>query len=148
MTKDYYGIKRVTAWPEHRNGVLAGEIKEGYAVKYADGYISWSPKGVFEAAYEPTDWMSFPAALQALKEGHRVARWDWNGKGMFIFLVDGSRFTVNREPLLSILGEGAEVNYRPHIDIRAADGSIAVWAPSQTDMMAADWQIVHAKAEG
>lgn len=27
--------------------------REGYAVKYGDGYISWSPKDVFEAAYLP-----------------------------------------------------------------------------------------------
>ena len=45
MTKEYIGTKQVTAWPETRDG------KEGYAVKYADGYTSWSPKDVFEAAY-------------------------------------------------------------------------------------------------
>lgn len=45
MTCDYIGTKQVTAWPEVKDG------KEGYAVKYADGYISWSPKDVFEAAY-------------------------------------------------------------------------------------------------
>jgi hypothetical protein len=28
-------------------------VEEGYAVKYPDGYISWSPKDAFEAAYLP-----------------------------------------------------------------------------------------------
>lgn len=45
MTQEYIGVKKVTAWPETRDG------EEGYAVKYEDGYISWSPKAVFEKAY-------------------------------------------------------------------------------------------------
>lgn len=45
MTHEYIGTKQVTAWPQDKDG------KEGYAVKYADGYTSWSPKEVFEAAY-------------------------------------------------------------------------------------------------
>lgn len=79
MTKDYIGTKQVTAWPqlggpkirvcghschedgEHCNGYCTGkaahppklEQQQGYAVKYEDGYISWSPKDVFEAAYLP-----------------------------------------------------------------------------------------------
>ena len=50
--------------------------------------------------------MNFGQALEALKEGKRVARTGWNGKGMFLFLVAGSNFVVNREPLLSIMGGG------------------------------------------
>ena len=45
MTCDYVGTKQVTAWAEEKDGAA------GYAVKYADGYISWSPKDVFEGAY-------------------------------------------------------------------------------------------------
>lgn len=86
--------------------------------------------------------MNYSTALDALKQGHRLAREGWNGKGMFVFLVPGSVFKVNREPLLSILGEGTEVTYRPHIDIKNVDGSIAVWTPSITDQMADDWAIV------
>lgn len=47
MTQQYVGTKIVTAWPQVKDD------KEGYAVKYADGYISWSPKEVFEEAYLP-----------------------------------------------------------------------------------------------
>lgn len=43
----YLGVKRVEAYPEERDG------KPGYAVIYPDGYKSWSPKDVFEAAYFP-----------------------------------------------------------------------------------------------
>ena len=47
MTKAYIGAKIVLAWEQEEDG------KPGYAVKYADGYISWSPKEVFEEAYRP-----------------------------------------------------------------------------------------------
>lgn len=136
MTKDYYGTKRITAWPERKDG------HEGYAVQYEDGYRSWSPAGVFEAAYQPIEAMSFGHAIAAIRQGKRVARAGWNGKGMFIFLVAGSRFQVNREPLLSILGEGTTVDYHGHIDMKTAQGYIVPWLASQADMLADDWQIV------
>jgi len=84
----------------------------------------------------------FSSALRDLKAGRRVARAGWNGKGMFIFLVNGSNFIVNREPLLSILGDGAEVTYRPHIDMKYAEGKVVPWLASQTDILADDWEIV------
>lgn len=86
--------------------------------------------------------MNFSDALSAIKDGKRVARNGWNGKGMFLFLVAGSNFTVNREPLLSILGEGAEATYRPHIDMKDAEGKIVPWLASQTDLLAEDWEVV------
>lgn len=45
MSQEYIGTKQVTAWPELKDGLT------GFAVKYADGYTSWSPKDVFEQAY-------------------------------------------------------------------------------------------------
>lgn len=86
--------------------------------------------------------MNFSKALELIKEGKRVQREGWNGKGMFIFLVNGSNFIVNREPLLSILGEGFQATYRPHIDMKDAEGKIVPWLASQTDIMADDWQEV------
>jgi hypothetical protein len=61
---------------------------------------------------------------------------------MFIFLVNGSHFTVNRPPLLGIYPEGTEIDYRGHIDMRTADGSIVPWVASQTDLLADDWALV------
>lgn len=86
--------------------------------------------------------MDFSYALEQIKHGQRLARAGWNGKDMFIFLVPGSVFSVNREPLLSILGEGTEVDYHGHIDMRTASGQIVPWVASQTDLLADDWQIV------
>ena len=86
--------------------------------------------------------MDFGAALQALKNGQKVAREGWNGKGMFLFLVPGSVFKVNRAPLLGIYPEGTEINYCPHVDLKTADGKVVPWLCSQTDMLAEDWCVV------
>lgn len=81
----------------------------------------------------------FSVAVNLLKEGKKVARKNWNGAGMFIFLVNGSNFTVNRPPLNVIFPEGTEINYRPHIDMKTVDGSICVWTASQSDILSDDW---------
>ena len=41
MTQFYIGAKQVMAWPQDKDGA------PGYAVKYLDGYTSWSPKDTF-----------------------------------------------------------------------------------------------------
>lgn len=144
MTRQAYNDLR--GWP-----VPADETPsdDGYLVEYSDGgkanhpnfagYISWSPKDVFERAYRRYDAMTFGEALELLKQGKKVARAGWNGKEMFVFLVPGSNFKVNRPPLLGIYPEGTEINYRPHIDLKGADGSISTWAPSGSDALAEDW---------
>lgn len=84
----------------------------------------------------------FERALAELKLGQKVAREGWNGKGMFVFLVPGSTFQVNRPPLLGIYREGTEINYHAHIDMKTADNKIVPWLCSQTDMLAEDWVLV------
>jgi len=86
--------------------------------------------------------MDFGKAIEALKAGKRVCRAGWNGKGMFLFLVAGSQFKVNREPLLSILGEGAVCEYHAHIDMKTAQGYVVPWLASQVDMLSEDWEVV------
>lgn len=85
---------------------------------------------------------SFGAAITALKEGKKVARWGWNGKDMFIFLVQGSEFEVNRAPLNQFYPEGTKITYQSHIDMKTADGSIVPWLASQSDVLATDWVLV------
>lgn len=67
--KNYIGVKIVKAEPmtkgefEKRKGavspLLEKDSTEGYMVKYPDGYVSWSPKDVFETAYRPLDCEEF-----------------------------------------------------------------------------------------
>jgi hypothetical protein len=86
--------------------------------------------------------MNFSEALEAIKLGSKVAREGWNGKGMFLFLVPGSKFTVNRAPLLGIYPEGTEIEYHAHIDMKTAQGYVVPWIASQSDLLAEDWNIV------
>lgn len=83
--------------------------------------------------------MDFENALRKVKLGKRVSRSGWNGKNMFIFLVPGSNFKVNRPPLLGIYPEGTEINYHAHIDMRTASGQVVPWVASQTDLLSDDW---------
>ena len=80
-------------------------------------------------------------AVKQMQGGDRVCRSGWNGKGMFVFLVPGSRFQVNRPPLLGIYPEGTTIDYHAHVDMRTSDGKIVPWLCSQSDLLATDWQI-------
>lgn len=80
-------------------------------------------------------------AIKQMQNGARVCRAGWNGKGMFLFLVPGSTFKVNRAPLLGIYPEGTEINYHAHVDMKTADDKVVPWLASQTDLLATDWQI-------
>ena len=96
--------------------------------------------------------MNFSEALHNLKNGGRVTRSGWSGNmlagiasaPMFLYLVPGSRFAVNRKPLLGIYPEGTMIDYQPHIDMRTRDGSCVPWLASQTDLLAEDWVNVEA----
>jgi hypothetical protein len=86
--------------------------------------------------------MRFGEVLRAIHNGARATRSGWNGRGMFIFLVPGSTFAVNRPPLLGIYPEGTQINYHPHIDMKTADGTIVPWVASQSDLLGEDWALV------
>jgi hypothetical protein len=66
MTQHYIGTKQITAWEQEKDGA------QGYAVKYADGYTSWSPKDVFEAAYLPMGHVGHLAPHQQRVVGEKV----------------------------------------------------------------------------
>lgn len=129
-----------------------------YYVVYEDSYASLSPKAAFENGYTeyaptfngeayPITGLGFGKALMALKQGKRVAREGWNGKGMFLFLVPGSEFKVNRPPLLGIYAEGTPIKYHAHVDMKTATGDIVPWLCSQTDMLAEDWCVLEDEPE-
>jgi hypothetical protein len=86
--------------------------------------------------------LNFGEALILIRNGKKLARAGWNGKEMFVFLVEGSEFKVSRAPLNVIYEEGTMIRYRPHIDMKVADGTIGVWTASMTDILAHDWFVV------
>ncbi len=118
MTQYYYGTKLIEAWASEKDG------KEGYQVKYKDGYLSWSPKDVFEEAYQPLDALSFGHALEVLKSGGKVARSGWNGKNMYLFFKQGN------------------LPYLPYLVMCTVQQEFVPWLASQTDVLANDWQVV------
>lgn len=79
MTLEAYNIYRGWTLPEDEDGA-----DEGYLVEADDGsprnhpnhagYISWLPREAFNDFYQASGYMNFSHALQALKDGHRVAR--------------------------------------------------------------------------
>ena len=86
--------------------------------------------------------MNFSEALDLIKQGKKLTRVNWNGKGMFAYLVHGSEFEVNRAPLNAMFEMGTKIKYRPHIDLKAADGTCGVWSISNNDALAEDWEVV------
>ena len=156
MTQDYYGTKRVTAWRQDETDKDENELVEGYGVKYEDGYQSWSPKDVFEKAYQPITAMNFGHAIQAMKDGHRVQRAGWNGKGMWVVLISGMKLPpyntqgTNRkvnDRTAQWIGKDKPLETLPYFAMYTADGKwLPGWLASQTDMLANDWTIVEGDA--
>ena len=75
--------------------------------------------------------MDFGNALRALKQGKAVARGGWNGKRMFLTLIEN--YQIGFHP--GILGRPL----LPWIGMLTADGSFVPWLASQSDMLAEDW---------
>jgi hypothetical protein len=90
----------------------------------------------------PTHDLDFSEALANMKARCTMARKGWNGKEQFVYYVEGSRFIVNRKPLNMVYPEGTEITYRPHLDMRAADGVCGPWSPTQADLLSNDWFVV------
>jgi hypothetical protein len=81
-------------------------------------------------------------AVKELHDGNRVARAGWNGKNMYLFLIPGSRFTVDADkPMGKACPElvGMEVDYQAHVDMKTAQDTVVPWLCSQSDLLAVDW---------
>lgn len=102
-------------------------------------YLDTHYSDYFFCEHEWESRVNFSQALDCIKNGLCMKREGWNGKDQFVFLVHGSQFEVNREPLNTIFEMGTKVTYRPHIDMKYQDGSVGVWLASMGDIMADDW---------
>ena len=90
--------------------------------------------------------MSFGAALSELKNGRKIARKGWNGKGMYLSYIAAHNYSIG--------GNGVEhpksvndavndsISFLPWIGMKTADNSFVPWLASQSDMLADDWVIV------
>jgi hypothetical protein len=87
----------------------------------------------------------FGWAIRKLKEGARVARAGWNGKGMWLALMPGfviPKGMINERTRRFVSGE-QDLDCGAYIVMWTAQG---VWQPgwlaSQADMLAEDWELV------
>lgn len=149
--RNYIGTKSLLAFPmtkgdycKLRNWDLPANEEpgeDGYLVEYPDslsnhpdfrGYISWSPKAVFEAAYNSyTEGCTFGQAIELLKSGYKLSRKGWNGKGMYLTYVGPDQWQVDKYE--------SHLNSLPWIGMKTADGSFVPWLASQSDILAEDW---------
>lgn len=89
--------------------------------------------------------IDFGQAIAALKQGARIARSGWNGKGMYLIYIGAQDWGFD----LDILVE-AESAYKQgaFIAMKTADNKFILWLASQADMLAEDWELVNAPTEG
>ena len=160
--KPFIGTKMILARPMGRgeyNTYRGWQIPldenpadEGFLVEYVDGgasnhpghagYISWSPKDVFERAYRPSSGLTFGDALQALKAGKRVARAGWNGKGMFVYYVRAAAYLAQSAAAIEYFGKNAYVPYAAYLALKGVDERVSTWVPSINDVLAEDWVVL------
>ena len=89
--------------------------------------------------------IDFGKAIEELKVGNKVAREGWNGKSMYVYMMEGKELPYEdiTEETKKNLPIRDKVFFAPRIDMKAADDSIVIgWLASQTDMLAEDWVIV------
>ena len=167
--KKYIGTKEVKAMPmnlgeynQYRGWDIPEDedpATEGYLVEYINGggpnhpshkgYISWSPKEVFEESYFETSGMTFGQAIEAAKLGYRIAREGWNGRGMWvIYNPESDGKVIDMAPGSVYESHGiSHAEILPHFDMYTinAEGRRAMlpgWLASQTDMISDDWGVV------
>lgn len=129
MTLGAYNAHQGWAMPEGQDPDTKGylvEYKDGGPSNHPDhnGYISWSPKEVFDNSYKPNGTLGFSEAhaVALLEDGKRIARSSWNG--MYAYYITD------------------DVTAR-HMVIRSIHtGHDYTWVPSSADLIANDWSVL------
>jgi hypothetical protein len=94
--------------------------------------------------------LNFGTALEALKQGKRIARQGWNNKNMFLFLLPAGTIPTTaihnpalREVIETEIGFGETFEALASIRMFTADKKILTgWLASQTDMLSEDWVVL------
>lgn len=95
--------------------------------------------------------MDFGKAIEALKQGKKVSRKGWNGKGMFLWLKPATVVKSEwcKDPLLKSLAEcnGGEIPALGTICMFTHDSTgrkavLTGWLASQSDILLEDWEIL------
>lgn len=98
-----------------------------------------------------TENLTFGQAIEALKEGKRVARQGWNGKGMFIFRQVPAEINQEIVPTMQSLPQsvkdefdkrGGNIRYKNQLAMVYPDNTIYGWVASPSDVLENDWRIL------
>lgn len=81
-------------------------------------------------------------AVKEMRDGKKVARAGWNGKGMFIYYVPAASYKAQTGAAKSLWGEDGLVPYQAYIAMKTAQETVVPWFCSQSDLLAVDWEIV------
>ena len=82
--------------------------------------------------------MDFGKAIQSLKEGNKVQREGWNGKGQYIELATNIGY---KNPKGEIINAEHNAIGNKAIAFVGTSGVQLGWLASQADMLAEDWKI-------
>jgi hypothetical protein len=92
-----------------------------------------------------SEYLTFGQAVEELKNGKRLARTGWNGKGMFVVYQKGypQGIPCNKQTAEAWgMNEGDLFVCNPYLQIKNVNGSHSMWVPSINDILMADWYIV------
>ena len=80
--------------------------------------------------------MDIGQAIQSMRDGIKVARKGWNGRGIFLEMQKPDENSKMTSPYIYIDTTGLQT------DNNFAPKSLVPWLPSQTDLLANDWEVV------
>lgn len=86
--------------------------------------------------------LNFGQAIEAAKEGKKIAREGWNGSGMFAYIVSANSYPAQTGVAKSYWGD-KPVPYRAYWALKTAQEDVAMWSPSGSDSLAEDWIILN-----
>ncbi len=96
--------------------------------------------------------LSYGEALEALKDGKKVSRQGWNGKGMFVFQRPGDTLPKDIIPKVKslpksvkeyLVDQDRDIQFLPYLCMWSADKKVVNgWLASQTDMLSNDWCVL------
>lgn len=137
------------------NAKLNGEVAE-ICMPAAPWYVRlWRicfPLTPLEGIIDMEPKMSFCGALLAMRDGFRVSRASWNGKGMWIVLMPALSLPPfsSQEPGAKVndrtakhIGVDTPLDSQPYFSMWTASGQWQPgWLPSAADILAEDWGIL------
>lgn len=82
-------------------------------------------------------------AIKQMRNGFKVGREGWNGKGMFLYYVPEGVYPARTNVAKKEWGEDALVPYQAYIAMKTVQGTVVPWLCSQTDLLATDWEVVN-----